>query len=95
METPEILGPSLLKMIGNRTFDLLHQSSPGYTYRAAWLHKLSEVIQVKVVRPVVRKGINAQDGVEELRGEGQRTGVGMDWKYALLETRIPDSLHVL
>ena len=95
MQAPEILGPPLAKMIGNRTFDFLHQSGPGNSHRAARLHKLSEVVQVQVVRPVVREGIDAHDGVEELRGERQRPGIGMDRKHAVLDAGIPDALDVL
>ena len=37
----------------------------------------------------------AHDGVEELRGERQRPGVGVDREDAVLDAGVPDALEVL
>ena len=95
METPEVLGPPLLKMIGNRTFDLLHQSGSGNSHKAAGPHEMGEVVQIQVVGPEVRERINAHDGVEEVPGEWQRPGIRMDRIHAVQGARVPDALDIL
>ena len=55
MQAPEILGPPLVKMFRNRTFDFLHQPGPGDSNRAARLDKPSEVVQVQVICPEVNE----------------------------------------
>ena len=95
MQAPEILGPPLAKMVGKRTFDFPHQPGTRNSHLAARLHEPSEVVQVQVVRPVVEEGVNAHDGVEEVRGERQRPGVRMDREHAVLDAGIPDALEVL
>ena len=91
----QILGPPLAKMLGNRAVDLPHQPGPGDSDRAARLHEPGEVVQVQVVRAVVEERVDAHDGVEELRGERQRPGVGVDREHAVLDAGIPDALEVL
>src|SRR4051794_21338509 len=49
----------------------------------------------KVVRPEVNERVDRDDGVKVLRSEGERTGVGMDRKHAILDARITDALKVL
>jgi hypothetical protein len=95
MQAPEISRPPFLKMVGNLTFDFLHQSSSGNSHRAARLHKTSEVVQVQVVCSVVRERIDAHDGVEEFVGERQRTGIRVDRENTVLNAGIPDALDVL
>ena len=95
MKTPEIRGPPLAKVPGNGTFDLPHQPGTGDSHLTSCPHKPGKIIQVQVVRPIVRVGIEANDGVEEFRAERQRAGVGMDRKNAIFHTGIADPLDVL
>jgi hypothetical protein len=44
MQAPEILGPPLVQMLGNGTFDFPHQSGTSNSHRASWLHKPREVV---------------------------------------------------
>jgi hypothetical protein len=78
MKTREFRGPPPAKMFGKGTFDFLNQPSARNSYLAAWLDKPCEVVQVEIVRPVVAEGINTHDGVEELRCERQRPGIGVE-----------------
>src|SRR5215813_10417293 len=95
METREFRGPPPAKMFGKGTFDFLNQPSARNSNWAAWLDKPCEVVQVEIVRPVVAEGINTHDGIEELRCERQRPGIGVDRKHAVLHASIPNSLDVL
>src|SRR5216684_4083875 len=94
MKTREFRCPPPAKMFGKGTFDFLNQPSARNSYLAAWLDKPCQVVQVEIVRPVVAEGINAHDGVEELRCERQRPGIGVDRENAVLHAGIPDSLDV-
>jgi hypothetical protein len=95
VEGPQILGPPRSQMFGNSPFDLSNQSGPGDADGCAWLYELSEVIQVQVIRPVVVKGVDAHDGVEEAGGKRQRPGIGVDREHAVLYPGILDALNVL
>ena len=59
---------------------------------SARLHELGEVVEVQVVRPEVREGVDADDGVEEAGGERQRPGVGVEREHAVLDPGVPDAL---
>src|SRR5205807_1741056 len=96
MKAPgEILGPPPLKVIGNRTVDLLHQPRPGDRYRATRLHEPREVVQIQVVRAVVEERVDRHDRVEELRGEWQRPRISVDREHAVLDAGVPDPPQVL
>src|SRR5688500_16740222 len=95
MKRPQILRPPLTKMVWKRSFDLSNQPSTGNSYRATGFHEMSEVVQVQVIGPVVVERVDRHDGVEEVRGERQRPGVGMDGKYAAFDAGIPNALNVL
>src|SRR5439155_6452565 len=82
-------------MLGRSPLDFSHQPSTGNSHWAARLHKPCEVVQVQIIRPVVRKAIDAHDSVEELSGERQRPGVRMNRKHAVFDPGIPNTLHVL
>ena len=82
-------------MIGQRAVDFLHQSGAGNAQHASWLHEPGEVVQVQVVGPVVKEGIDGHDGVEEPGRERQRPGIGVDRKHAVLDAGIADALEVL
>src|ERR1700682_3738264 len=95
MKTREFRGPPPAKMFGRGPSIFLNQPSARNSNLAAWLDKPCEVVQVEIVRPVVAVGINTRDGVEELRCERQRPGIGVDRENAVLHAGIPDSLDVL
>ena len=88
-------GSTTAKMLGKGAFNFLNQPSARNSNLAARLHKPCQVVQVEIVGPVVAEGINTHDGVEELRCERQRPGIGMDREHAVLQACIPDSLDIL
>src|SRR5258707_12598520 len=94
MKTREFRGPPPAKMFGKGTFDFLNQPSARNSNLAAWLDKPCEVVQVEIVRHVVAEGINTHDGVEELRCERQRPGIGVESEHPVLQAGIRDSWDV-
>src|SRR6516162_4344569 len=82
-------------MFGNRTFDFLHYSGPGDSDRTARFHEMREVVEVEVVRPKIREGVDTHDGVEEVRRERERSGIGMERENAILDAGIQNSLHIV
>ena len=80
---------------GTGVVDLLHEPGAGDAHRAARFHEPGEVVQVQVVRAVVEERVDRHDGVEELRGERQRAGIGVDREDAVLDAGVPDALQVL
>ena len=95
MQAPEILGPPLTKVIRKETLDLPHQSSTCDSNGSTRLHKPRQVVQVQIIRPKIREGVDTDNGVEEVRGEWERPGVDVKRKHAILDPCIPDALHVL
>ena len=55
----------------------------------------ANVAEIAAMISLVTEGINAHDGVEELRGERKRPGIRMDRKNTVLDAGIADSLDVL
>src|SRR5262249_34842150 len=82
-------------MIGKLPFELLNQSCPGHADLTTWLHKMSEVVQVQVVRPKIVEGVHAHNGVKEIAGKRQGPSVRMQRKHAVPYADVSDALQVL
>src|SRR5262245_63384007 len=95
MECPEVLGPPRLQILREGTIDFLHESSAGDSDRTARLHEMREVVEVEVVRSKIREGVDAHDGVEEVRGKRERPGIGMQWENTFLHACVLNSLHII
>src|SRR5262245_21319675 len=95
MQAPEILGPPLPEMFGNGVVELVHQSSAGNSERTRGFYEASQVVQIGVIGPVVREGIDGDDGVKEFIGEWQRPGLGVDREDPILDAGVTNPLNVL
>jgi hypothetical protein len=82
-------------MLRHASFDLLHHTSPGDAKHAMWLQKASQVVQIQIIRAVIDERIDRHDGVEELRGERQRSRIRVDRKHAVGNIGIPYALKVV
>jgi len=71
MQAPEILRPPFAKMFRHLPFNFARQPRPCNPQYPSRLHKPSEIVEVKVIRPVVREGIYRYDGIEKLCGKRQ------------------------
>ena len=95
VQCPEVLGPEGSKVIRNSPVEFAGQSGSRDSDGAANLHELREVVEIQIVRPEVGEGINTDNGVEEARGEGERSSIRVERKHAVLDAGITDSLRVL
>ena len=50
--------------------------------------ELEQVAEIALIGAEIQKGVNGNDRVEELRGEGQRMRVHLQWKYAGLTAQL-------
>ncbi len=82
-------------MLGNGAIDLLQKPGTGDSNLALWLYKPGQVIQVKIVCPVVDDGINTNNGVKEINPEWQGPRIGVNREHSIPDPGIPDSLSVL
>lgn len=72
VEAPElILKPPLSKVRRNRTVELLRQAALGNPDLATGFEQPRDLTEVTIIRAVVDKRIDGNDGIEELRGERQ------------------------
>src|SRR5262245_7041246 len=95
MQTPQIMRPPVLKVFWHFTIDFLHQPCARNSDQTLRLYKTGEVIQVEIICPIVDEGIDADDRVEEIRGERQFPRIRVDWIDAVLDACVADSLEVL
>ena len=49
---------------------------------------MREIVQIEIVRPEVIEGIDTDDHVEELPGEGQQASVGVNGEYQVAHAGI-------
>src|ERR1041385_3970685 len=82
-------------MFRRRTVELLHQAGAGNSDRRVRLHEVREIVEVEVVRPEIRERVDAGNRIEEFRREGERVGIGMQWKHAVLDAGVAKALNVL
>ena len=65
-------------MIRNVTFGFVSQPGSGQGDDAAWFGETGEVAEIKVIGREVHARIEGENGVEEVRLEGEIAGVGLD-----------------
>ncbi len=87
--------PPSSKMIRNGPLDFSYQPGSRDPHRATGFHKSGEIVQIQVVRPVVDERVDADDRIEEVRGERQRPCVRPDREDAILDPGVPNPPEIV
>src|SRR6516225_4781388 len=91
MKSVKILRPNLTQVRRDGALEFANQSGSHDAERSTRFHKMSQVIQVQVVRTEIWKRVHAYNGVEELTSERQTPSIHMQWEYAAIHSGITES----
>ena len=75
--------------------EVLHQAGVHHSESAAGLEETKDVVQIRVVRPVVHIGVHRLDGVEELVSIRKGMCFGMNGGNAVLQSGIANASPIV
>src|SRR5262249_41469546 len=86
--------PPFAEVFGDGAIEFMHQPRSDDCHEAFRLHESSEITEIKVVRAVIHKRINAHYCVKKVRREWQLPRIRVNWEHARLYVGISNALEI-